>query len=60
MSIITTAFADNCKEELLTFDKDGMLESRKAAVIDHQRENQSNLDEAYSYSMARSVDQSQY
>jgi hypothetical protein len=28
-SIIETGFADNCKEELLEFDKNGILVSRK-------------------------------
>ena len=31
-SIIETGFADNCKEELLEFDKDGKLVSRKPGV----------------------------
>jgi hypothetical protein len=31
-SIIDTGFADNCKEELLEFDTDGKLISRKAGV----------------------------
>lgn len=31
-SIIDTGFADNCKEELLEFDNDGKLVSRKAGV----------------------------
>lgn len=31
-SIIDTGFADNCKEELLEFDNEGKLVSRKAGV----------------------------
>lgn len=37
-SIIETGFADNCKEELLEFDKDGILVSRKPGVTDRARE----------------------
>jgi hypothetical protein len=49
-SIIETGFADNCKEELLEFDKTGALVSRKAGVIERPRD-ADNMDQDYSYSI---------
>lgn len=50
-SIIETGFADNCKEELLVFDKNGKLEARKPGVISRNRDEASILSEHYSYSV---------
>jgi len=51
-SIIETGFADNCKEELLEFDKSGALISRKPGVTDRVRDAASNQDENFSFSIA--------
>jgi hypothetical protein len=59
-SIIETGFADNCKEELLVFDKNGKLEARKPGVISRNRDEASNLGENYSYSVPQSGNPSLY
>jgi hypothetical protein len=50
-SIIDTGFADNCKEELLEFDNDGKLVSRKAGV---QERGFKGLDPDVSYPISQS------
>lgn len=59
-SIIETGFADNCKEELLEFDKDGVLVSRKPGVTDRAREAYQANDDKYSFPISQSGNPSLY
>ena len=53
-SIIETGFADNCREELLEFDKTGALISRKAGAVIERPRDADNMDQDYSYSIVQS------